>query len=129
LVRIRISGTLPLLKDPHSDPAIFVSALQDGDKIFFFLLSFFVYFFLKLHLLYIIFKEKSHKEVTEQEERRFFLLFLLDERRIWSRIREAQKNTDPDLQHWLPLVLNLAPFPNSIIHWSVSYLCGLFRVT
>ncbi len=33
------------------------------------------------------FKDKKSKEVTKQYESRFFLLVLLDDRRIWSRIR------------------------------------------
>jgi hypothetical protein len=35
-----------------------------------------------------------HEEVTIQYKSRFFLLFLLDDGRI--RIREVQKQTDPD---------------------------------
>ncbi len=47
--------------------------------------------------------------VTKQQESRFFLLFLHSDRKIWSRIQEAQKHTDPtdpisdsnpDPQHW-----------------------------
>jgi hypothetical protein len=47
---------------PAPDPAIFVSELQEGNKIFF--QRFFAYFFLKLHLHH--FSEiKSHKEVAK----------------------------------------------------------------
>jgi hypothetical protein len=47
LVRIRISGSIPLITDPDPtldpapDPAIFVSFLQDGNKQVFFLRRFF----------------------------------------------------------------------------------------
>ncbi len=66
------------------------------------------YFFVKAHLHF--FQKKSPKEVLKQYESRFFLLFLLDDRRIWIRIRnpiqihifdysfrilEAQKHMDP----------------------------------
>jgi hypothetical protein len=54
------------------DPAIFVSDLQYGLKLFIFLFTFFVFYFLKLHL-HNFSKMKSHKEVTKQ---RFFLLVL-----------------------------------------------------
>jgi hypothetical protein len=52
----------------------------------------------------------------------FFVLFLLDDRRIrirsrtsykWIRIREAQKHTDPDPQHWFKQAQAGAPDP----HW------------
>ncbi len=51
------------LMDPHPDPAIFVSNLQDVNKKLIFL-SIFVYYFLKVHLHYS--KIKSHTEVIKQ---------------------------------------------------------------
>ncbi len=55
------------LMDPDpfadSDPAIFVSDLQDVKKLFF--SKFFAYYFLKIHL-HQFSKWKSHKEVTKQ---------------------------------------------------------------
>ncbi len=102
--------------DPHADPAIFVSDLQDANK--------------KNILLLILFegtftsylKIKRHKEVTKSTVGiNVFLLFLLDDRRIrtrisdkWirMRIREAPKNMDPtdpgsDPQHWCKPVLRI----------------------
>jgi hypothetical protein len=64
--------------DPVSDPAIFVTDLQDANK----KNSFSSYYFVKVHL-YHFSKTKSHKEVTKQYGRnQGFLLFLLDDRRI-----------------------------------------------
>jgi hypothetical protein len=54
--------------DPDADPAIFVIDIQDANK-------------------KLILKIKSPKEVTKQYESWVFLLFLLDDRRIRSRIR------------------------------------------
>ncbi len=120
-IRIRFRGSLPLTNgldsDADSDPAVFVSELQDVNKKLFFVLSFFAYYFLNTFTSF--FKYKSHKEVTKQKESMFFSLFLLDDRRIriqirtrirnsdqWirMRIREAQKHmdsTDPEPQHCL----------------------------
>ncbi len=57
---------------------------------------------------HILQKIKCHKEVTKGWKLRFFLLFLLDDGRIWIRIRtsdwhigirETEKLTDPDTEH------------------------------
>jgi hypothetical protein len=80
--------------DPDSDsnPAIFVSDLQDFNKKFFYL-SVFAFYFLKVHLHHII-KIKNFKslKITKQLESVFFLLFLLDDRRI--RIRSRIRISD-----------------------------------
>ncbi len=44
--------------DADPDPAIYVSDLQD----IMFFSKFFAYYFLKVHLLYIIFEDNSHKK-------------------------------------------------------------------
>jgi hypothetical protein len=64
------------------DPAIFVLDLQDANKKLFFCVL-----LLKVHIYIIFAKTKSQKEVTKQEESSFFLLFLLNDRRIQSRIQ------------------------------------------
>ncbi len=66
LVRIRIRGSIPLIKGSGSesdpDPAIFVSDLQDVEKIIF--KKFFCLLLLKVHLhLHIFSKIKSHKTI------------------------------------------------------------------
>ncbi len=83
LVRIRIRGSVPLTSGSFSDPALFVSDLQEPKKIFvqIFLLLFFKGTFTSF------FKDKKQKK-------RFFLLILRDDERIQVRIREAQKFSD-----------------------------------
>jgi hypothetical protein len=76
----------------HSDPALFVSDLQDANKKEFFK-TFFADYFLKVHL-HQASKIESHNEVTKQYCRNqgFSNLFLLDDGRI--RIQEVQKLFD-----------------------------------
>jgi hypothetical protein len=62
--------------DPHPDPAIFITDLQDANKKLF--KSFIAFYFLKEHLHHFL-KIKSPKEVTKQQKSRFFLLFLLND--------------------------------------------------
>ncbi len=70
--------------------------------------KFFAYYFLKVHLRHPsqIKLIKGHEEFTKQLTSRFFLPFYLmihtSDQQI--RTREAQKLTDPDLEH-CPLVL------------------------
>jgi hypothetical protein len=40
-------------------------------------------------------------------KKKVFLTILLDDRRIRSRIREAQKHSDPDPQHWIKVANHL----------------------
>jgi hypothetical protein len=98
--------------DPHSDvdadpdSSIFIIDLQDANNRTNFKKSFAAYYFLKV-LLHHFSKVKSPKEGTKQQKSRFFLLFLLNDRRIRTRIQEAQKLVDPDPQHWTkPLFLS-----------------------
>jgi hypothetical protein len=104
--------------DSASDPALFVSELQDANEKYLFLKDFLlIRYFLKMHLHHSP-KIKSYKEDKKTVEIKVFLLFLLDDRRIQIRIRkivtdpdtgEFQKHTDrpktygprdPDPQHW-----------------------------
>jgi hypothetical protein len=64
LVRIRISGSINLT-GCGSGSSIFVSDLQDIEKVIFFPRIFFAYYLLKVHLHHFP-KIKSHKEVTKQ---------------------------------------------------------------
>jgi hypothetical protein len=86
--------------DPDPDPAIFVNDLQDASKKLIFNTIFSAYYFLKVHLHHFS-KIKSQKE-SQNRRNQVFLLFLHDDRRIRSRIREAQKHVDPDpdSEHW-----------------------------
>jgi hypothetical protein len=78
-IRIRICGSVPLSNqfansdpDPTSDPAIFVSDLQDGNLKFIFLSKFFAFYFLKLHF-HCFSKKKNHKEVHKTVGIKVFL--------------------------------------------------------
>jgi hypothetical protein len=71
--------------DPDSDPTIFVIGLQDANKKLI-IKTFSAYYVLKEHLHHFL-KIKRQKEVTKQWESRFFLVILLDDTRIWIRIR------------------------------------------
>jgi hypothetical protein len=63
LVRIRISGSVPL-RLLLTDPSLFVSDLQDANKKYFYFLTYFAYYSLKVHV-HNSSKIKSHKEVTK----------------------------------------------------------------
>jgi|LakMenEpi03Aug12_release.lakeMendotaPanAssembly.Ray.scaffolds.fasta_scaffold325946_1 hypothetical protein len=76
-IRIRIRLWIQIL-------LFFVSVLQLN----FFLLHFFICYCLKLHLHHFS-MIKSHTEIIKWEKWRFFLLFLLNDRRIRSRIRNS----------------------------------------
>ncbi len=87
LVWIRIRGSMTLT-NPDVYPAIFVSDLQDANKKLIVKKSFPAYFFLNVHL-HLISKIKSQSNKTEVIK--VFLTFLLDDRRKWIRIQDAQK--------------------------------------
>jgi hypothetical protein len=97
------------------DPSVFIIYLQDANKKLKKKKKNSAYYFLKvLHRHFS--KVKNQKEVTKQKKSRFFLLFLLNDRRIrsrihtsdkWIRIQDVQKHVDPvdpdldpDPQHW-----------------------------
>ncbi len=90
-----------------TDPAIFVSDLQDGNKICFFCLLLFEG---TVHL-HNFPKIKFIKKSKNRRNQGFFFLFLLDDRRdpdkdsyLWlTDPEDAQKHTDLDPQHWLQL--------------------------
>ncbi len=82
------SGSLdPCLRltDPASDPALFVSDLQDANKKYFFSLCLYAYSFLKVHW-HPCSRKKRRKEVTKQYRRN-----QLPTNNLRIQIQEAQK--------------------------------------
>jgi hypothetical protein len=88
---------------PASDPALFVSYLQDANKNKIFSQFLCVFLFESYVHLHYSLKIKIHKETKNSKKSRFFIILLLVDGRIWSRIRtnilryrtEAKKSTDP----------------------------------
>ncbi len=88
-IRIRIRGSIPLTNESGFGSGSGGRILLFSSLTFKMSTKYYFYYFLKVHL-HDFSKIKSHKEVTKQKESRFFLLFLLDDRRIRSRIRIAE---------------------------------------